>query len=291
MLHAHLEKLAAFKAIAESGSIRKAAQVIGIAQPALTRSMKVLETAVGASLFKRSVRGIVLTREGEILLEYSRTILKGADDASARIQADENEIAGVLTVGTFASLSIYLWPKILAHLQSTLPKIQIRLKTQEDDHMGDLAKGLLDLVVDAEPRPHGNMLSIQLYKDRFNFYSRSKEEAQNQPFIFVQKSYDENDKTIMDHFRENGRRDFSCPYELDSFETVKALAIQGIGIGILPERVAAEAIEAGQLTRLSVKPFPSSGFGGHKICATVRQEDRKDRRISAVIKEMKSILS
>ena len=291
MLQAHLEKLVAFKAIAEAGSIRKASQAIGIAQPALTRSMKVLEDAVGARLFRRSVRGIVLTDEGERLLCYSCTVLKGAADTQAQIQAAGDVIAGVLTVGTFASLSIYLWPKMLAHLRKVLPQLQIRLTTREKDHVGDLGKGLLDLVVDAEPRPHANMVSIPLYRDKFNFYVSSRQKNPGDDFIFVAKSYDEDDKTIADHFHACGYRDFSSPYELDSFETVKALTIQGVGVGILPERVAADALDKGQLKLTTIKPFPASGFGRHKICATMRADDRGDRRISALVKEMKLILS
>jgi len=285
-----MEKLLAFKTIAESGSFRRAAEVIGIAQPALTRSIRVLEEAVGKSLFKRSVRGVELTREGRLLFEYAVTALKNAEDIHAQMHADDGEIAGVLTIGTFASLSMYLWPQILSRLNQSLPRLQIRLKTREADHIENLSRGLLDLVVDAEPRPRGNMVSTQLYSDKFNFYVSTKAKAPDDAFIFVPTSYDENDKSISDFLRDADLPGAS-PYEIDSFETAKALTIEGVGIGIMPVRVAEEAVESKRLRRHPVKPFPPGGFGRHKICATIREEDRNDRRIRAVIKEMKTLLA
>lgn len=291
MLQDHLQKLVAFKAIAESASIRKASQVIGIAQPALSRSMQILEADLGIKLFKRSVHGVMLTGEGELLLEYSRRLLKDAEDLQVRLRAGANEISGIVTIGTFASIAIYLWPKILSHLRWKYPALQIHLKTNEDDYMEKLANGELDLIVDAEPRPASNMLSVVLYRDRFNFYAKSEEPYESLPLIFVERSFDENGKTIADYLRANGRGSAASPYDLDSFETVKALVLEGVGVGIMPERVAKDAVGKGLLTHASIQSFPAAGFGSHKVCATIRLEDKKDRRIMSIVNEMKRLLS
>lgn len=70
----HLEKLNAFKTVADLKSIRKASSRLGLIQPAVTRTIKVLENVLECHLIERESRGIRLTTEGYRLYEYARAI-------------------------------------------------------------------------------------------------------------------------------------------------------------------------------------------------------------------------
>jgi LysR family transcriptional regulator of abg operon len=72
-------------AIAESGSLRAAAQHLGLAQPALTRSIRELEHELGAALFERRARGMVLTAAGDVFLQRARAV-------QAELQRSRDEI-------------------------------------------------------------------------------------------------------------------------------------------------------------------------------------------------------
>lgn len=71
----NIEQLRQFEAIAKTGTMTAAAEQLHITQPALSRSMARLEADLGADLFERNGRSVSLSREGEVALEYARSIL------------------------------------------------------------------------------------------------------------------------------------------------------------------------------------------------------------------------
>lgn len=70
-----LTQLEYFVAVAESGSVTRAASRCAVSQPPLTRQIRALEDELSAQLFERSPRGMALTREGERLLVHARSVL------------------------------------------------------------------------------------------------------------------------------------------------------------------------------------------------------------------------
>ncbi len=293
MLIAHLDKLYPFTIIAQTKSLRRASEILGIAQPALTRTVKILEAELGATLFRRSVQGMELTQEGATFLAFAETTLRRADDVKQRIGFALEETAGVLSIATYESLSIYLWPRLLSTLKNSLPNLRFRLKTNiHGDALEHLATGKFDLVVDAEPRPRDNMVSVTLYTDVFQFYAAPtlSEPLAECSFIYVQSAYDQEDRTISEHLQAAGLRNPTL-YEIDSFETAKALAHQGLGIAVLPVHVAQESVKSKRLKKISFKNFPMNGFGKHRICATYLATNRNDPRIKATIREMKKFFA
>lgn len=78
-------------AVAETGSINKAAEKLYVGQPNLSRAIRELENSLGGPLFDRSAKGMVLTPEGEIFLKYARGILKQVEEAEAVFRRAEAE--------------------------------------------------------------------------------------------------------------------------------------------------------------------------------------------------------
>ena len=78
-------------AVAETGSINKAAEKLYVGQPNLSRAIRELENSLGGPLFDRSAKGMVLTPEGEVFLKYARGILKQVEEAEAVFRKAEAE--------------------------------------------------------------------------------------------------------------------------------------------------------------------------------------------------------
>lgn len=78
-------------AVAETGSINKAAEKLYVGQPNLSRAIRELESSLGGPLFDRSAKGMVLTPEGEVFLKYARGILKQVEEAEAVFRKAEAE--------------------------------------------------------------------------------------------------------------------------------------------------------------------------------------------------------
>ena len=94
-----LRHLRYFLAVAEALNFTKAAALLRVAQPALSRRVQDLEDEIGVDLLKRSPRGVVLTAEGKVFLENTRHLLKLADESVEQVRALARGEYGELHVG------------------------------------------------------------------------------------------------------------------------------------------------------------------------------------------------
>lgn len=105
-----------FVTVADTGSLGRAAEVLHIAQPALSRQVRLLEEAVGTPLMERTARGMVLTPAGRAYYQSARRLLDDAAGAAQRAQAAARGDVGHLRVG-FSE--IYAWhPDVLRALHT-----------------------------------------------------------------------------------------------------------------------------------------------------------------------------
>lgn len=300
-LELHLEKLRGFVIVAELGSIHRAARRLKISQPALTRSMKVLEAAVQMRLFSRSNQGIVLTPAGKILEKFCQKLRLDLEDLSTRLQNPKTDLAGRLTVATYESLGVYFWPSFLRNFHKRHPSIHINLVTHDErENWSLLQSEMIHLIVDAEPMSSAQIESAILYRDRFDLFASktmqerfqlkseiAPEACRGIPFIYVTKAVDKDGLTIKQHL-ENYGIEHPLQFSLDSFVTVEAFALEGQGIAVLPKRLAARELERKQILPLRVRGMPKNGFGEHRFCASYLLKNREDVRIKALVQELKT---
>src|ERR1700745_1716546 len=97
-----LRHLRYFAAVADAGNVSRAARQLHVTQPALSRQLQDLERDLACRLFDRIGRRIVLTRDGDEILERARRLLADADALRERAQALAGGEAGVLRVGATA---------------------------------------------------------------------------------------------------------------------------------------------------------------------------------------------
>lgn len=116
----HLRTLVA---IAEAGSISKAAKALYIAQPALSNQLQQLELILCVELFVRTSKGVQLTEAGERFLIHARSILKYASHAISELQTDPEEISGSFTIGCANSLADSVGSVIMKSLKHRYPNI------------------------------------------------------------------------------------------------------------------------------------------------------------------------
>ncbi len=102
--------------------------------------------------------------------------------------------------------------------------------------------------------------------------------------------FDENGFSIRDHAVKNDVP-FLESYKLDTFTSVKAFTIAGLGIGILPERLAKDDLDAGLLKKIAIKGFSTRGFGRHRICFSLTSTGKSDLRIKLLQQELKKYLA
>src|SRR5690349_21702705 len=122
-----LKRLRTFVTVAELGSVSKAALRLRIAQPALSRQLIELEAELGLKLFDRAGRGLVLTRNGEQLIESSRSVLGQVVFLTDRARDLRGGDTGLLKVAASPQIIEAVLAKLLPRYRRSYPNVQVRL--------------------------------------------------------------------------------------------------------------------------------------------------------------------
>ena len=152
----NLKQIEYFVRVAELGSFSKAAMVLNIAQPALSRQVRLLEAQLHVTLLVRNGRGVVLTEMGNRLFEHGVAILQLVERAAEDIEAARNEPFGHITLGLPPSMSRRLTPSLVDAFGRALPKARLSIVEGLSTHLIEwITTGRVDLglVYNTEPSP------------------------------------------------------------------------------------------------------------------------------------------
>ena len=142
-----------FARVAELGSVRKAADVIGMAQPALTGLLADLETMLQTPLFERHARGMRLTAMGAELLPTARRLLSAVDDAAEQAAALQSQAQNVVRVGAIGGAISGLLSVALPLLAQQYPHLLVQLVEADAERLDQMiARGDIDLALCRAPR-------------------------------------------------------------------------------------------------------------------------------------------
>jgi len=141
-----LRQLTALVTVAEAGSVTRAARLLHMVQPAVTRQIRTLEEELGVPLFDRTRHGMVPTAEGELLVERARRALGELERARTEIRPAPGEVAGIVSVGLLESVADLLAQPLAAAVASAHPGIELRILTAYSGHLQQwLDSGDIDL--------------------------------------------------------------------------------------------------------------------------------------------------
>ena len=122
-----IKDMRAFYAIVEEGNISHAAQRLDIAQPALSRQMKRLETSLGVQLFERGSRRIRLTDAGRVMYSRVEHILGMVDGTVREITEIGSGVAGSIRLGTITTSGAMLLPELISEFHSRYPNVTYQI--------------------------------------------------------------------------------------------------------------------------------------------------------------------
>ena len=126
----NLKRLEYFCQLAVLGNFTRAAQAVGIAQPALTVAIQKLEQEVGLKLINRADKNSLLTAEGGVLYKLATQLLSQAKQVELELEELKELERGTIRFGVSAMMGSYYFPKILTKFQQKYPKIKIHLVDQ-----------------------------------------------------------------------------------------------------------------------------------------------------------------
>ncbi|MBY0502171.1 MAG: LysR family transcriptional regulator [Alphaproteobacteria bacterium] len=125
--NAHWDKLRTFYQVATVGNFSRAAEILNTSQSSLSRSIITLEEHIKIKLFERVSRGLILTRQGEILFESLKKITDELNQAQACLEEEENEPMGFIRVAATTGFAALHLSAIMPEFLQFYPKIQLSI--------------------------------------------------------------------------------------------------------------------------------------------------------------------
>ncbi|MCO5397928.1 LysR family transcriptional regulator [Ralstonia soli] len=143
-----LADLQAFRAVVELGNFRKAAEAVSISQPALSRRIDKLESALGVALFERTTRSVSLTTVGRVFARSAEQLLDDLDVALLGIRDVSSSRLGHVTIACVPSVAYYFLPNLIATYHNRFPRIRVKLlDASANEVLGAVISGEADFGV------------------------------------------------------------------------------------------------------------------------------------------------
>ena len=127
MIMINLDQLRVFQAVAQAHSFTRAAEVVHLTQPGISKHIRQMEDYFATPLFDRSGRKATLTEAGSILFEATQGVMAIIDIAEQRIEDLKGLRGGRLRLGTSFPIGVYLLPRVLARFRKKYPAVEVTL--------------------------------------------------------------------------------------------------------------------------------------------------------------------
>lgn len=276
------DKLRVFHAVADAGSLTHAGDNIHLSQSAVSRQIRALEESLNTTLFHRHARGLILTEQGELLFDATKSMSKRLEAASARIRDSEDEVFGELRVTTTMGFgSLWLAPR-LSTLFLEYPDLNIDLMLGE--RVLDLPMREADVAIRMKEPSQADLVRKRLMSVQLCLYANKAYVQKNK----VPKTLSElrTHRVIFQNVSsEQVAAGETLVKELLSYDLKKVLTVNnyfgvlqavrfGLGIGVLPDYVA---IDNPELVRI----LPEFSSNVVPIFLAYPEELRQSKRIAA----------
>mgnify|MGYP002713003707 CR=1 FL=1 len=149
-----IRQIEAFRGVMTYGSMKKAAEVLGISQPAMSRLITSMTEAVGFTLFTRQHGGVAPTDDAIAFMRDVERVFSGTEELRRRADSIRRKEAGSVRIAAMSHYANDLIPEILARFSIAHPRIQIVLETRTRIEIGDCVRmGLSDFGITSLPIP------------------------------------------------------------------------------------------------------------------------------------------
>lgn len=253
--------------VAELGSLSKAADRLGIAQPALSRQVRLLEEELAVRLFARHGRGMVLTEKGHEILEHALRVMTELEEIRAAASDLDTPLRGRIGIGFPPTVADIISVPLVAAFGKAHPQAELRLVGAYTGYLLDwLHRGEIDLAVLYDPHAARSLRSQPLLlEDLFLIGPPDSGLSSEQAVPFrtlagkriLLPSTRHGLRTIVEQCATEAGIALDVAVEADSYATLKDLVRHGHGWTILPLPPIHDDIAAGRLAAAPlIDPVP-----------------------------------
>ena len=271
----NLDLYQVFYTVAKSGSLTKAAEELYISQPAVSRSIKQLETQLGVTLFTRTHRGMTLSAQGgKVIFNEVERALALLGEAENRIEEMKKSATGTIRIGASDTIFEYFLADKIVDFHERFPGVKIELVADftpdtidklKNDKI-DVAFVNLPIETDEDVRLYGNCMRLNdifITSDKYPELTNGRvaiSELKKYPLITM----DQNTvaRKSLESFLSRLGLSFEPAIEVGSWELMKRLVKKGMGIGVVPREYTTRLLSEKALYEVQTDPvLPSRSVG------------------------------
>ena len=276
-----------FLEVAATENMSRAAERLGISQPALSQAMKRLEHNFEQELLVRGKNGVQLTKAGEKLTQKARKLLEDWEHLKESSKREEESLVGRYSLGIHTSVALYTLKKFLPQLLKSYSGLNFKLEHDLSRKITeDVISFKLDFGLVVNPVGHPDLVIKELFKDEVCFFKAKKSSGLN--------DLDSEDKVLIAEPDLNQTQQllaktkkqiqFTRYLTSSSLEVIKDLVLSGAGIGIIPTRVVGNEIK--KLEKLDSLPKFTD-----RICLVYRADLQKSQAARFLSREIQKFLT
>ncbi len=257
-----IESLKVFCDLAETESFTKAAQINDVTQSAVSQQISSLERQFKSLLIERSKKKFRLTREGEVLYDYSKQIIQSYDALLSRLQEIKDIISGTIRVATIYSIGLHDLPPYLKKFLRSYPTVNVHVEYRRSNQVYDDVLGnVVDLGLVAYPAKDSKLEVVPLRKDMMvlvchphhplaKLKSVPLKAIAGQKFIGFEP--DIPTRRAIDKILKEHEIHVQHVMEFDNIETVKRAVEIDAGISIVPHGTITQEVAKQTLVELRI---------------------------------------
>lgn len=157
-INVDLRQLNTFLTVADTGSFSRASEKLFVAQPALSRQIQMLESALHVEVFVRHARGVVLTTAGELLYDHARKLMQELERTLADVTAIAGEVTGQVTLGILPTVAHNFLGTIVEKYRLEFPQVNLAVKSAMSGTLQQMvAQHRLNLAITYNPNNQRNL--------------------------------------------------------------------------------------------------------------------------------------
>ena len=287
-----IDSLKVFCDLAETESFTKAAQINSVTQSAVSQQISALERAFKSLLIERSKKKFRLTREGQVLYDYSKQIIQIYESLDGRLQELKDIISGTIRVATIYSIGLHDLPPFIRKFMKSFPTVNVHVEYRQATQVyEDVLGNGVDLGLVAYPVKDARLAILPLRNEPLVLICHPKHPFARLKSIKLtaldgQKliSFDPDTptrKALDKVFKQHGVT-VDHVMEFDNVETVKRAVEIEAGLSIVPQITVLQEIERQTLVAIKIE--------GDQFFRPVAAIYKKNRVLSPAMKQFLAIL-
>jgi LysR family transcriptional regulator, transcriptional activator of the cysJI operon len=258
-----IESLKMYCDLAETESFTKAAQINGVTQSAVSQQISSLERTFKSLLIERSKKKFRLTREGQVLYDYSKEIIQVYESLFCKLQEIKDIISGTVRVSTIYSIGLHDLPHYLKRFLKAYPTVNVHVEYRRSNQVyEDVASNVADLGMVAYPARDPKLEIVPLRKDPLVLITHPQHPLAKQKSVkikdltgqkFVSFDPDIPTRKATDRVLREHHVQVHHAMEFDNIETVKRAVEIDAGVALVPHSTIAQEVAKQTLAEMKIE--------------------------------------